>query len=390
MEVKSFDTILTKMCDDFEELIAPRKIARANTNIIYLMFKAISKGLEVINNVCVVLSNKFDPAKCSVEDLDSIAKIVGTERYAGSGSGLQIIAKNGTADDKLLLRGTYTYELDDETKFIFEIFEDTTLHPTDTVTYIAMSEKVGSYPVTAQAEIDVTGTALIPEGVTFSCSDNSALLGVERETDLEFRDRILNGYDNQDSIKELENQLKNLPYLFDCQVRFNNLVTSVVYDDILIPAFTAIIFYSGSPRSEIAGIIANKIICPTVQTEDSVPVEYLSPALINGKQTFYLVPFKKTDFKIELHVKYNELYISEYDMTNTIKTKLMVRFAPEVHTDYVTEEDVYDVLKTINLPSVEVLSVDLKQNNEIVDFVEVPASRIPHLLDVDFTREYND
>lgn len=388
MEVKSFDTILTKMCDDFEELIAPRKIARANTNIIYLMFKAISKGLEVINNVCVVLSNKFDPAKCSVEDLDSVAMIVGTERRTGSGSGLQIIIKNTTLDDKLLLRGVYTYELDDETKFIFEVLEDKTMHPADTAIYMAMSEQVGSFPVTAQEDITVTSTTSIPDGLQFNCSDNSALLGTARETDLEFRNRILNGYDDQDSIIELENQLKNLPYLFDCQVRFNNLVTSVVYDDILIPAFTAIIFFSGSPRSEIANIIANKIICPTVQTSDSVPVEYHSPALINGKQTFYLVPFKTTDFKITVHLKYNELYISEYDVTNTIKTKLMVRFAPEVHADYVTEEDVYDVLKTINLPSVEVLSIDLIQNNEVVNFIEVPASRIPKLLDVDFEREY--
>lgn len=389
MEIKTFDAILTKMCDDFDELIAPDKMARTNTNIVYLMFKAISKGLEVINNVCVVLSNKFDPAKCAVEDLDSVAMIVGTERRTGSGSGLQIIIKNTTLDDKLLLRGVYTYELDDETKFIFEVLEDKTLHPAETVIYMAMSDKVGSFPVTAQEDITVTSTTSIPDGLQFNCSDNSALLGTARETDLEFRNRILNGYDDQDSIIELENQLKNLPYLFDCQVRFNNLVTSVVYDDILIPAFTAIIFFSGSPRSEIANIIANKIICPTVQTSDSVPVEYHSPALLGGTQTFYLVPFRKTDFKIKLHAKWNDLYISEYDVKNTITNKLMVRFAPEVHSDFVTEEDVYDVLKTISLPSVEVLSVDLIQNDEVVDFVEVPTSRIPHLLDVTYEREYN-
>ena len=31
-----------------------------------------AKGYEVINNVCVVLSNKFDPANCSDEDLVSV------------------------------------------------------------------------------------------------------------------------------------------------------------------------------------------------------------------------------------------------------------------------------------------------------------------------------
>ena len=61
MELKTFDTILTTICDSFDSLISPRTIARTNTNIIYLIFKAVAKGYEIINNVCVVLSNKFDP-----------------------------------------------------------------------------------------------------------------------------------------------------------------------------------------------------------------------------------------------------------------------------------------------------------------------------------------
>ena len=81
MELKTFDTILTTICDSFDSLISPRTIARTNTNIIYLIFKAVAKGYEIINNVCVVLSNKFDPLYCSDEDLTSSASIVGTERH---------------------------------------------------------------------------------------------------------------------------------------------------------------------------------------------------------------------------------------------------------------------------------------------------------------------
>ena len=84
MQLMTFNESLTKLCDDFDELILPRKIARSKTNIIYLLFKAIAKGYEIINNVCVVLSNKFDPANCSEEDLVSVASLVGTEKLKGS------------------------------------------------------------------------------------------------------------------------------------------------------------------------------------------------------------------------------------------------------------------------------------------------------------------
>ena len=94
MELKTFDTILTEICDSFDELISPKKIARTNTNIIYLILKATAKGFEVINNICVVLSNKFDPLNCSDKDLVSTAKLVGTQIRAEAVSGLSIAVYN--------------------------------------------------------------------------------------------------------------------------------------------------------------------------------------------------------------------------------------------------------------------------------------------------------
>lgn len=123
MELKTFDTILTTICDSFDSLISPRTIARTNTNIIYLIFKAAAKGYEIINNVCVVLSNKFDPLYCSDDDLISSASIVGTERHKGSATGLHITITNNGSVPVTLLAGLYTYALDDDTKFEFEVME---------------------------------------------------------------------------------------------------------------------------------------------------------------------------------------------------------------------------------------------------------------------------
>lgn len=387
MELKTFDTILAELCDEFDELIAPKKISRSNTNIIYLIFKAISKGFEIINNVCVVLSNKFDPARCSTDDLVSVASLVGTERLQGSATGLHILATNNGESAVTLLAGLYTYEFDADTKFVFEVLEDTEINAGSYITYIAMSEQIGSYPVTAQSDIEVTSPRVIPSDVKFSCTDNSALLGTAPESDLEFRKRILNKYDGQDSIVELETTLRNLPYIFDCRIKFNNTLVSETYDGITIPPFTACIFYSGSPRSEMAGIIANKIICPTVELQDSVAIDYESDVFVSGKHTFYLNPFSTTDFKINVIYKVDEQFISNNDAKAKMRTALFQYFLPEVHEDYVREDDVYNVLESLNIAGVTILGVNLLVNDTSVDYIEVPLSRIPNLEDVTWTRE---
>lgn len=387
MTLLSFDEILTVLCDKFDELIAPKKISRSNTNIIYLILKAVSKGLEIINSVCVVLSNKFDPAKCDVSDLNSVASLVGTERLQGSASGLHILATNNGESAVTLLAGLYTYEFDADTKFVFEVLEDTEIEAGNYITYIAMSEQIGSYPVTAQSEIEVTSPRVIPSDIKFSCTNNSALLGTAPESDLEFRKRILNKYDGQDSIVELETTLRNLPYLFDCRIKFNNTLVSETYDGITIPPFSACIFFSGSPRSEMAGIIANKIICPTVELADSVAIEYVNDVFVNGSHTFYLNPFSTTDFKVDVIYKVDEQLISNYDAKAKMRTALFQYFLPEVHQDYVREDDVYNVLESLNIAGVTILGVNLTVNDEPVDYVSVPLSRIAKLVDVDFTRE---
>ena len=389
MVLMSFDEILTFLCDSFDELITPKKISRSNTNIIYLIFKAVAKGLELINNVCVVLSNKFDPAKCDVTDLNSVSALVGTERLQGSASGLHILATNNETDDVTIPEGIYTYEFDADTKFVFEVLEDTVITAGSYVTFIAMSEKIGSFHVTAQSSIDVTANIIIPPEIAFSCTDNTALLGTAPETDLEFRKRILNRYDGQDSMVELETTLRNLPYLFDCRVKFNNTLASETYDGITIPPFSAVIFFSGSPRSEIADIIANKIICPTVQLADSVAVEYENEIFVDGKHTFYITPFDTTDFTIDVIYKVNEQFISNYEATEIMRTALYQYYLPEVHKDYVREDDVYNVIEGLNLTGVTILGVNLKVNGTAVDYVTVPLSRIPKLTNVEFTREGN-
>ena len=386
MEIKTFDTILTGMCDAFDSLISPRSIARTNKNIVYLLFKAIAKGFEVINNICVVLSNKFDPENCSEEDLLSVASIVGTEFYKGSASGLHIIITNNNSEAVTLLQGEYYYALDDDTSFMFEINEEVSIEAGSYIDVIAMSEKIGSYPVTQQSSIDITSEQEIPDKVAFSCTDNSSLLGTSAETNLEFRKRILEQTDRQNTLVELETALKNLPYLFDCKLKFNDTYDNIEFDGYTIPPYSMIIFYSGSPRNEIAEKIAEYSIFPTVQTADSKPVYFYDEVFTDGKYTAYINPFKKMNFSVNVQYKINNTFISDYDAKASIRTALTNAYVSEVHEDYVKEDDIYNIITDLNISGIEILNVNLIVDGNAVDYVEVPRSRIPQLDAVTFTK----
>lgn len=384
MELKTFDTILTEMCDSFDELIAPASISRSNTNVVYLIFKAIAKGYEIINNVCVTLSNKFDPEKCSVEDLVSVASLVGTERRTGSASGLRITARN-TGDVALTLpEGFYYYALDDDTKFEFEVLSDTEISAGSYVAYIAMSEKVGRYSVTAQTGITIETTQTVPDGIVFDCDDNSSLLGLEPESIIEFRKRVLNTYDRQNTFVELEEYLRNLPYIFDCKIKYNNTESDVTVDGIVIPPMTCAIFFSGEAKNEIASMVADYLICPTVATADSIEVRYENDVFVDGYYAVNLIPFAKKEYTVDVIYTIDNVYANPAVVLPEVESKLMASFNSEEYKPYIKEDDIYNVLETLNIASFDVLAVNLKVNGTAVDYVTIPPSRIPSLTHVNF------
>lgn len=385
MQLLTFNEILTKLCDDFDELISPRKIARSNTNIIYLLFKAISKGYEIINNVCVVLSNKFDPANCSEEDLVSVAYLVGTEKLEGSASGLEIVIKNTGTSSATVLAGIYKYQLDDDTAFIFELIEDLTLTAGSTSSVISMSEHIGTYPVTAQSEIEVTSeTNIIPSTITFSCLDNAGLLGTPAETNLAFRERILTDTTRQNTLKELELKLKNLPYLYDAKVIFNDTTEPIAVGSYTLPPFYMLIFFSGSIRSEIAEVVAEGAVYPTLETNESIELRYMNDVFANGYYSVYVVPFDTLDYVIEVDCDVDTTYISIEKARAEIKSFLESNFRVRIHKDYVKEEEIYNKLKELNISGVNILNIEIKYNNAVVPYIAVPPSAIPYLQDVTF------
>lgn len=386
MELRTFDAVVQGMCDAFDELIAPKKMLRSNTNVVYLLLKAIAKGYEIINNVCVLLFNKFDPASCSEEDLESVAYLVGTERLAGSGSGLRILCTNNNPGTATLLQGTYYYNPDADTSFEFEVTEDTEIPGTKFIIYTAMTRVKGSFPVTAQEDIKIESEQAIPGGIVFSCQDNSALLGTKEETNLEFRERILTDPDRQNTIVELETAVRNLPYCFDCRLKFNNTTEPVAVGKYVLPPFTLLVFYSGEIKNEIADIISSYITCPTLETEDSKVVRYYNDVFTSGNMPVYLNPFEKETYTIDVYYKIDETYANDYDAQVTMRTALFNNFVTEQHSDYIKEEDFYTVLNSLNLEGVNILGINLKQEGQQQSYIQVPLQAVPELTEVNFIK----
>ena len=387
MELKTFDTILTEICDAFDTLISPKSMLRSNTNIIYLIFKAIAKGFEVINNICVVLSNKFDPANCSEEDLQSVADLVGTERLKGSATGLLVNITNTSNESVKLKAGTYTYKYDDDVSFTGTVLSNTDIDALNTLSLIFMSDSIGSYAVTEQPKIEVTyenPDVAISDALSFSCDDNASLLGSEEESDIDFRKRILTTTDRQNTLVELETEIKNLPYIFDCKVKYNPTDDAIDVDGASLSPYKMFIYCSGDVRNEIAEVVAKYSFYQT-QEDDTTSHEtltYENEVFANGGCEIIVNYFKKVNFDVDVRYIVDTNFLSASSASEQITAVLLKDYRSQLHIDFIREADIYNTIEALDIAGLTLLSVDLKYNNEAVDYIAVPPSRLAYLENV--------
>lgn len=386
MEILTFNSILTMMCDEFDALISPKTITRSNTNIIYLMFKAMAKGYEIIHNVVYALSKKFDPRYCSDEELESTAFLVGTEKLKGSVTGLEILAINNGTSAVTLKADTYSYMLDADTTFKFTVREDTSIAVGGSASFIALTEKIGSYPVTSQSSISVESeTEPLDSKISFACTDNKALLGASEESTLAFRKRILGDVTRQDTISELEIAIKNLPFIFDCSVKFNESSEDVTVGDITVPPYHLLLLISGEPRAEIAEVIASKGIYPTVIVDSDDYVEYENDVFTSGGYKVYYKLFDIYDYDVNVLFKANEDIISSEIAEEKMRAHLLASLNGNTRKAVITENDVYNSFEDLALDGVTIYSVELYVNSNRVQYVSVPPTDIAHIETVTFS-----
>lgn len=395
MELITYNEALTELCDNFDSLISPRTISRSNTNIIYLLFKAFAKGWEIVNNVCVTLSNKFNPASCSDEDLESVAFLVGTERRKGASSGLTVTAvNNDDINPQILPAGTYTYMLDEQTLFQFETTADISVTAQGSTSLMFLSTSVGSFHVTAQTDITVTAVdsdddspLTIPSQFQFANADNTLLLGYGDETDLEFRKRILSDTERQDTIKELELKLRNLPYVFDCNIVFNPTSSDATVGSYTIKPFYMLILLSTAKyEAEIAEIIAESGIYPSVNvTGVSHELQYESGIFADGHYSVYVNDFDRKQFTATVTYHADPNYISSEQAESTMRAGIFSEINSNRHTDRVTTEDFYSIINSLNVKGVSVLGIQLYENSQEKVYIDFLKTEIAELTTLTFS-----
>lgn len=390
MQIITYNEALTQICDWFDSVIAPRTIARTNTNIIYLIFKAFAKAWEVINNTCVTLNDKFDPANCTDSDLESIAFLVGTERIGGSSSGLLVTIVNNASEAVYLSAGTYTYALDEDTSFSATFTADKLVESESSIQITFLSADKGSFPVTSQQDISLTAVDLngdeitIPDTFSFANADNAQLLGYTDETDLEFRKRIIEDTDRQDVITEIKNKIKSLPYVFDCDIKFNDNPIEQSYDGYVIPPYYMLLMVSGDIKDEIAEIVASKGVYPTVQTDANSYAIYQNDVFADGQYKVWITPYRKYDFSVDVAFYADENFISSTQAEEKIRKGLFNAINGNRHIDVITENDIFDYINALNITGVKVLGVNINDPSGSTNknYITFQKTRIPNLTAV--------
>ena len=390
MQIITYNEALTQICDWFDSVIAPRTIARTNTNIIYLIFKAFAKAWEVINNTCVELNDKFDPANCTDSDLESIAFLVGTERIGGSSSGLLVTVVNNASKAVYLPAGTYTYALDEDTSFSATFTADKLVESESSIQITFLSADKGSFPVTSQQDISLTAVDLngdeitIPDTFSFANADNSQLLGYADETDLEFRKRIIEDTDRQDVITEIKNKIKSLPYVFDCDIKFNDNPVEQSYDGYVIPPYYMLLMVSGDIKDEIAEIVASKGVYPTVQTDADSYAIYQNDVFADGQYKVWITPYRKYDFSVDVAFYADENFISSTQAEEKIRKGLFNAINGNRHIDVITENDIFGYINALNITGVKVLGVNINDPSGSTNknYITFQKTRIPNLTAV--------
>jgi hypothetical protein len=384
--IKPYSQILNEMLDVLDSYIAPKRITRENTNFVYLIMKAIAKGYETILSALYTVSGKFDPARCSDADLYSIAKIVGTKIREGKPSGLIIVVTNTDAEQVTLPQGEYVYSFSDDAKFHFTVQYNTTLDSLASKAYSAFTENKGPFPVDSISTIPVNRVdgAQIPSSLKFACLENSRTLGYYDESLADFRRRILVEGNRQDSLVELEETLRNLPYIFDCKLYFNQTESPVTVGSVTVDPYKLLIVLSGDPRDEIAEIVASSTFYQTVMVDQQTAVYYSSPVLYGGKYTVYYTNFATNNYTVSISFKYDSSLVNIVDVKAAIASALTSFMYNVYHTQYVRESDIYEALKTVQLPSVVLLSVTLKSNGVAVPYVESSVLQVPVLQSIEY------
>lgn len=387
--ITSYSEILTDICDYYDEEIKPKKIRRSDNNAIYQAFKSVAKGYEVIASSKMLLDNKFDPERCSESDLESTAKLVGTKRREGKSSGLVLHIQNPDIEDVTLVAGEYFYIFDADTRFTFNLSVDNIIEAGTTRTFFSFSNRIGSFMVTASAvTLHRNDSISVPSSIKVTCEDNSTILGFDVESILDFRKRLVSDHTRQDALSEIENEIRNLPYIFDCKLFFNQTFSPATIDGITVSPFCALLVLNGDVRDEVASVYCSKAIYETTQINPEDVVLFYSTCLKDGHTPVYFKRFEDLNYEVEINYAFDDKLTTSKEIKEHLNAALNKFIYNNQHKKAVTETDIYNAIWGVALPSFELrflnLLFDSGSGLSKTDYIPVPVTRVPKLTNIQF------
>jgi hypothetical protein len=386
--VKSIDEEINDIVDDFDDAIAPKRIWRNNNNKIYLILKSVAKAVNNLRSVVLALRRRWDPRYCEDGDLYSTASLVGTTPRGGSGSLLRITCTNrDAAETKTLPAGVYQYVSTSGTAFRFELTYGVSFAPAEARPFSAISEFKGSFPVSDNSRITVVrqDRGAIDAAFGFSCLENSGQLGYGDEDAFAFRRRILTDGERQDHLHEIEHKIKSLPDIFDCTLTLNAGTEPSVYDGITLDPLELLVVITGSPTAKLAALVANGCLYATHRVDGEHVVYHEDSLYLGGRYPVYYKFHDMTDFNLEITYRFDRQKFKSEEVEAAIGFLLSRYTHPVRHEDAVTEENVYDLLKELNMANVVIMDVNIMSDGEEVPYLTVPRTRLPHLVSVRYT-----
>jgi hypothetical protein len=386
---KSIDEELTELSDMYDSLVQPKKLYRNHNNKVYLALRAFAAGKVGLVDAALALHNRHDPRYCDDLDLYSTAKIVGTEFKQGAGSLVRItILNKDTAEAKVLKAGVYHYQSTSGMTFSFQVQNDYAFDPEESKTVFAISREKGSFPIANNVHITLfrSDGDRIDSSFIFSCEDNTGQLGYPDEDAFEFRSRLLNDANRHDHLKELELKIRNLPNIFECNLKFNETDETQEYDGIPLAPRELLVIITGVPTDQVAELVVKDVLYKTHQVDPDNVVYYYNDIYIQGKYPVYFTYHDKTDFSLSITYQYDRDKLKSSQVEDAINSLFKPYKRMVTHIDTFSEEDAYKVLSALQLPNVKVLDANVFDSlDDEVPYVRIPKTRLAHLTNVVFT-----
>jgi hypothetical protein len=333
-------------------------------------------------NVALALRWRFDPQRCSEDDLLSAAKLLGTEFQQGSGSAVRITVTNThTVETRTLAAGVYNYTSVSGMVFSFNLLLDAEFASGASNAITAVSREKGSYPVGDNASIKLfrSDSLDIDKAFKFSCAENSGSLGYPDEDALSFRKRVLGTANRQDHLKELELKIKSLPDIFECGLTFNPDRAPAEYDGVTLAPLELLVTITGTPSDKIAELVVKDTQYSTHMVDPANVVYYHNDQYINGKYPVYFRYHAKANFALEIEYQYSSQKLKKIQVETEFNRLLSVYANAVAHTDLIKELDIYERLAAASLPDVTPLAVRILVDGQRLPYFNVPATRTPNI-----------